>query len=268
MLAHGFGEPIPEMLGDRCIRSRPGAFGFSQRDLERIDRGGRAVSWRRNMVDLAKSGFQLTHRTRARSRGFSVVELLMVMAIIAIMIAMALPTIFQARRVYAVDDASTQVIDILQFAQQRALAERQIMRVDIVAGTDSTQGTIQVTDQETLTAGAGDDVVIRSELLPPNQEVTMNTNVALFPLPPRPFNFNHWTWPSGRLRVYFMPDGIVTSDPAAPTLLPQSFTLTMYVPISPGNPDLELTSGITLFGPTGSVRAWGYDPASGEFEEN
>lgn len=219
------------------------------------------------MVELVKSGSPLALRSRARNRGFSVVELLMVMAIIAIMIAMTLPTIFQARRVYAVDDASTQVIDILQFAQQRALAERQIMRVDIVAGTDSTQGTIQVTDQETLVGGAGDDVVIRSELLPDNKEVTLNTNVGLFPLPPRPFNFNHWTWPSGRLRVFFMPDGIVTSDPTAPTLLPQSFTLTMYVPISPGVPDTGLTSGITLFGPTGSVRAWGYNPTSGEFEE-
>jgi hypothetical protein len=64
-----------------------------------------------------------------------------------------------------------------------------------------------------------------------------------------------------------MPDGSVTADPNAATILPQSFTLTLYVPISPGQPDLGLTGALTLFGPTGSVRSWAFIPANGAFEE-
>ncbi len=215
------------------------------------------------MVELVKSGTPLAHRNRARNRGFSVVELMMVFAIIAIMIAIALPSIFNARQTYAIDDASNQVVDILQFAQQRALGERQVMRVEIVPGTATTRGTIQVIDQNTLTGGAGDDLVIRNELLPENKDTTMNTDPARFPRPPLPFNFDHWTWPSGRLVIFLMPDGTATN--AANT--PQSFTITMFVPLANGDPDPSLIRGITLFGPTGSVRSWAYIPTTSQFEE-
>lgn len=202
-------------------------------------------------------------RMNVRQRGFSVVEVLAVVAIIAIMIAIALPTIFSGRRIYAVDDASNQIVDIMQFAQQRALAERQTMRVELVPGTDSTRGTIQVVDQETLAGGVGDDVVIRSELLPENKDVTINVVDGLLPTPPSPFNFQHWPWTSGDLIIRFRPDGTVTNAANDP----QSLTLTMYVPISSGVPDLTLTRAITLFGPTGTARSWSYNEAASEFQE-
>jgi len=202
-------------------------------------------------------------RVKVRQHGYSVIEVLAVVAIIAIMIAIALPTIVAGRRIYAVDDASNQIVDILQFAQQRALAERQTMRVELVPGTDSTRGTIQVIDQETLGAGAADDVVIRNEVLPENRDVTVNTSVSLLPAPPTPFNFQHWTWPGGNLVIRFRPDGTVTNE----MNIPQSLTLTMYVPISSGVPDLGLTRAVTLFGPTGTCRSWSYNQATSKFEE-
>lgn len=202
-------------------------------------------------------------RVRSRERGFSVVELLAVVAIIAIMIAIALPSIFTGRRIYAVDDASNQIVDILQFAQQRALSERQTMRVELVPGTSTTRGTIQVVDQETLLAGAGDDVVIRNELLPENKDVTINTATGLLPSPPSPFNFQQWTWPGGMLVIRFRPDGTVTNG----ANIPQSLTMTMYVPISEGVPDLGLTRAITVFGPTGTARSWFYNQGTSEFQE-
>lgn len=217
------------------------------------------------MVEMVNSGIRTTHRPQARNRGFSVVELMMVMAIVAIMIAIALPSIFNARQTYAIDDASNQIVDILQFAQQRAIGERQVMRVEIVPGTSSTRGTIQVIDQNTLTGGVGDDLVIRNELLPENKDTTINTDPARFPRPPLPFNFNHWTWPSGQLVVLLMPDGTAMNTANPPQ--PQSFTLTMFVPLANGDPDPGLIRGITLFGPTGSVRSWAYIPTESQFEE-
>ena len=187
----------------------------------------------------------------------------MVMAIIAIMIAIALPTILSARQTYAIDDASNQLVDILQFSQQRALGERQVMRVELIPGTTSTRGSIQVIDQNTLTGGVGDDEVIRNELLPENRDTTINTDPGRFPMPPLPFNFNHWTWPAGQMVIFFMPDGTVTN--AANT--PQSLTITMYVPLPNGDPDPGLTRAITLFGPTASIRSWYLDPAASSFQE-
>lgn len=215
------------------------------------------------MVEKVSSGNRPAHRPQARDRGFSVVELMMVFAIIAIMIAIALPSIFNARQTYAIDDASNQIVDILQFAQQRALGERQVMRVELVPGTSTTRGTIQVIDQNTLTGGVGDDLVIRNELLPENKDTTINTDPGRFPMPPLPFNFNHWTWPSGQLVIFLMPDGTATN--AANT--PQSLTLTMYVPLANGDPDPGLIRAVTLFGPTGSIRSWAYIPTTSQFEE-
>lgn len=151
----------------------------------------------------------------------------------------------------------------LCFAQQRALGERQVMRVQLVPGTSTTRGTIQVIHQETLTGGVGDDMVIRNELLPENKDTTINTDPGRFPMPPLPFNFNHWTWPSGQMVIYLMPDGTATN--AANT--PQSLTLTMYVPLANGDPDPGLIRAVTLFGPTGSIRSWAYIPTASQFEE-
>ena len=215
------------------------------------------------MSQRAKFNQPTTLPSRTVDRGFSVVELLLVLAIIAIMIAIALPSIFNARQTYAIDDASNQLVDIMQFAQQRALGERQVMRVELVPGTTGTRGTIQVIDQETLTGGVGDDAVIRNELLPDVADTTINTDPGRFPLPPLPHNFTHWNWPGGRMVIFFMPDGTATN--AANT--PQSMTLTMFVPLPSGDPDPGLIRAVTLFGPTGSLRSWAFDPVTSQFFE-
>lgn len=196
-------------------------------------------------------------------RGFSVIELLIVMAIIAIMIGIALFSLQTSQRALAVDNAGAQLVDVLRFAKQRALAERQVMRVEVTPGSGSTPGTIQVIDQETLGAGSTDDFVCRNETLAPNSESTINTNPTAFSRPPAPHNFDAAPFVSGKLTVYFNPDGSVSNNSDTP----QSFSLVFFTPIVGTTPDPQSIRAITLFGPTGSVRVWRWEPTTSSFTE-
>ena len=199
---------------------------------------------------------------RRVERGFSVLEILVVVAILAIMIGVALFSLPTAQRALAPDNACDQIVDVLRFAAQRALAARQGMRVEITAGTATTPGKIVVVDEGLI--AAGDEETIRSESLAPNDEVTVNTNPAAFVRPPLPHNFDAAPFVSGKLKLYFNPDGSVTNAGD----LPQSFSLALYTPGAGGAPDPGSIRSITLFGPTASVNEWRWDPATSAFVEN
>lgn len=207
-------------------------------------------------------------RSRSRSRrpvrrGFSIMELLVVVAIVAIMIGIALPILTAHQRTYLVDDTGALMIDVFRFANQRALSERQVMRVEITPSTGTTQGKIEVIDQEKIAPGTADDKVIRSELLPLNSQTTVNTTANRFKLPPSPFNFLDAPFTSGKMTIRFNPDGSAVN--AADT--PQSLSLYYFTPDAAGDPDPGFTRAITLFGPTSSVRTWRYDAAADDFVE-
>jgi hypothetical protein len=196
--------------------------------------------------------------------GFSVLELLVVIAILIIMIGVALFSLPTAQRALAVDNASDQVVDVLRFAVQRSLAERQVMRVELFPGTSTTPGRMVVIDEETISGGAGDDVMIRSESFAPNSEATINTVAAAFELPPVPHNFEAAPFVAGKLTLYFNPDGSVTNAGD----VPQSFSLVLFTPGAGGAPDVGSIRSITLFGPTASVNEWRWDPDTANFVEN
>ena len=189
-------------------------------------------------------------------------EILVVVAIIAIMIAVALPILATHQRAQMVDDSGAQIIDFMRFANQRALSERQVMRFELTPSTDTDQGKLEVIDQNRITAGVGDDEVVRSELLPLKAQTTVNTVNGKFPLPPSPFNFLDPPFAGGKLIIWFNPDGSVTNNADTP----QSMTLYFYTPLG-GEPDPTFTRAITLFGPTASIRAWRYKADDDSFEE-
>lgn len=199
---------------------------------------------------------------RRAERGFSVLELLVVIAIIAVMIGVALFSLPKAQQALAPDNASDQIVDVLRFALQRSLAERQGMRVEITAGTTTTPGKIEVYDEERI--AAGDEVLIRTESLAPNAEVTLNTSPTAFVRPPVPHNFDAAPFVAGTLRIFFNPDGTVTN--AAD--IPQSFSLVLFTPIGGGSPDPSSIRAITLFGPTAAVNEWRWDDGLNQFVEN
>jgi type II secretory pathway pseudopilin PulG len=196
--------------------------------------------------------------------GFSVLELLVVVAILIVMIGVALFSLPTAQRALAVDNATDQMVDVLRFAVQRALAERQVMRVEIFPGTPTTPGRMVVIDEQTISGGADDDVTIRSESLAPNSEATVNTNALAFEKPPVPHNFEPAPFVAGKLELFFNPDGSVTNAGD----VPQSFSLVLFTPRPDGTPDVGSIRSITLFGPTASVDEWRWDPEADAFAEN
>jgi prepilin-type N-terminal cleavage/methylation domain-containing protein len=205
----------------------------------------------------------LNSHSLSRLRGFSLIELLAVMAIMAIMITISLLMLPRNQRALAVDNAGAQLVDVFRFAQQRALSDRQVMRLELTPGTTTVPGTVVVVDENTLGAGTADDTAVRSETLSKNEDTTVATDLAGFQKPASPFNFLPPAFNAGKMTVYFAPDGSVLN--ASDT--PQSFTLVYYTPLSPGVPDPQSTRAITIFGPTGSVRVWRWDVPSGAFTE-
>jgi prepilin-type N-terminal cleavage/methylation domain-containing protein len=199
---------------------------------------------------------------RSVERGFSVLELLVVIAIIAIMIGVAIFSLPTAQRALAPDNASDQMVDVLRFSLQRALAERQVMRVEVTAGTGTTPGKIEIYDEGRI--APGDEALIRTESLVPNAEVTLNTSPTAFVRPPSPHNFDAAPFVSNKLKVFFNPDGTVTN--AAD--IPQSFSLVLFTPMGGGSPDPGSIRAITLFGPTASVNEWRWDAGANQFVEN
>jgi Tfp pilus assembly protein FimT len=62
-----------------------------------------------------------TLETTMRERGFSVLELLVVVAVIMIVTAISMPSFLRAIRIYQLNDAATQVASVLKFTRYEAI---------------------------------------------------------------------------------------------------------------------------------------------------
>ena len=197
-----------------------------------------------------------------RERGFSMTEALVVMAIFAIMLAISLPQFLTYETNFTTDTVSKQVVDVVRFAHQQALGERQRMRIELTPGTAGQPGTIEVVDEGTVSAGAADDEVVRTERLPPGNEISFAKPTGV-DVPSSPFNFSAAVYSSGRFVIYFNPIGTSSGSNVD---VPKSATIFVApTGTSSASPNVDLVRAITIFGPTGSIRLWGYEPSSGTF---
>lgn len=94
-------------------------------------------------------------RLRKTESGFSILELIVVLAVIAVLSVMSYMAIGAGRK-YAADDQAMNIFDLFQEARQKALNERQTMRVEINASEQE----VRLID-ENVQADAGDDQIIR-----------------------------------------------------------------------------------------------------------
>ncbi|HLA94556.1 MAG TPA: prepilin-type N-terminal cleavage/methylation domain-containing protein, partial [Pyrinomonadaceae bacterium] len=85
---------------------------------------------------------------RNSERGFSVIEILIVVAIITIMSAVAIPYVYSYRKLYKSEEQSLKVIDLMREANQMALNRRRTIRLEL----DMTRNAILLIDEGSVPA--------------------------------------------------------------------------------------------------------------------
>ncbi len=116
-------------------------------------------------------------------KGFSVAELLVVVALIFIILSFTVFNLVGHQRLYRTDDQSLQVIDLLQEGRQRSLTQREVLRVEVNRTTQLAR-LIDENDPST----SDDDVVLRSIRLSDPANVHMGDSPSnIIDLPPEPF---------------------------------------------------------------------------------
>ena len=184
--------------------------------------------------------------------GYSLLQLLVVLSIVIIMTAAAVFSLAPQRRAYRTDDAAGQVTNFLRDAYQRALSQRQTMRLQL----DRSAMLIKIIDENALPVG--DEIEVRREKLNPEVSVSQPTvgGSALI-APAAPYNYPVAVYSNNLWEVRFRSDGSVV-DTAGNSV---SATL-FFSMVSPKTTDTNLIRAVTLFGPSGSIRYWRYTGSS------
>lgn len=220
--------------------------------------------------------FPNRHRPVADARGsaqsgYSMVELILAVAMILVMTAFAVFALRGNRNTFRSDDQAMRILDFMREASNRALAQRQIMRLEI----DVTTNVVRIIDENA--AGNGDDRIVRRETLENPNAVRLvrsgggaNSPPNAVNTPPAPSNYAAATFAASThplsqnnsvCVLRFRPDGTVVDANNNIT----SMSLYLWEPSST-NADVPAerrrVRAITVFGGTGGVRLWKYDGAA------
>lgn len=197
-----------------------------------------------------------------KTSGFSLIELVIVMVIVAVLSAISIPYIYNYSRLYKSEDQALKVMDMMREAGQLALTKRRVFRLEI----DLTANEILIIDEG---VGAAPDTEIKSIPLEPVAQVRMDAipTGVVKPNPPdyadavfAPDSIGHR---SGGIdiignRVWaarFQSDGSVF----AANNVPINANLYFWSPRTPGNAaarDNKEVRAVTIFGGSGAVRYW------------
>jgi prepilin-type N-terminal cleavage/methylation domain-containing protein len=198
-----------------------------------------------------------TERLRGnRQRGFSMIELSVVIGIILILSAMAIYQIGPALQGERADAAMRQVVEQLRSARELAITNRRWVQVSfpLVVVGGITENQVQTTIKNSLTVGAGPDVA----LLPVPIQRPMTFLLFPAPVPDTPDLFGD----AGDIEfggIVGGPVGGMLFDGNGEmvngaTLLPMSGTVFIG---TAGHP--ESARAITVMGTTGRIRGWSWN---------
>src|SRR5215204_3513657 len=108
----------------------------------------------RRCVDMALRKIFPTPASRDSQSGFSMIELMVVVIIIAIMTGITVFSFRSNKRSYVADDEATKILSFFREAYQRALSQRQAQRITI----DLNNNLIKLADMGLLPGG--DETII------------------------------------------------------------------------------------------------------------
>lgn len=209
-------------------------------------------------------------KVKKNNEGFSLVELIIVMAIVLIMSGIAVFSLSANKESYKTDDEALMILDLLQEARFRALSQRETIRVEINLVTNQAR----LIDENSPTT-ADDDRVVRVILISPESDIKISSRPSTVSAnPPTPL-----TAPD----VVFAPSLHPTSQ--AQSVATFRFNLTGQVlnagvndigtnssmtsstlflwPPKPGSPNEPsqpgLVRAITILGTTGAMQLWKYN---------
>jgi prepilin-type N-terminal cleavage/methylation domain-containing protein len=203
-------------------------------------------------------------------KGFSLIELLVVMGVVLILTTVSLFYLTAQRKLYNTDEQALKIIDLIQEARQRALTQRETLRVEI----DLTSNTGRLIN-ENNTGNATDDKVLRQVTFYPVGNVRSDirpTNVSTappetLPVPTAQFVGSQHPLSAGHnvATFRFLLDGTVVNAGTNATGSGATVTgATLYIwkPKASNNNESEMTKAITILGATGSVRMWDFAKAA------
>lgn len=199
--------------------------------------------------------------------GFSLLELLAVVAVVMILSGLMLFYLTAHQKLYKVDDESLQIADILQEARQRALAQRETMRVEI--NTNTNMVTLY---NENSAAVATDDVVVKRFTLASTDLVKFTTRPAQITVnPPEPmpvpnavFKASVYT-PSASntvCTIRFRSDGSAVDAGTNATgggAVQTGVALFVWSPKKGSTTESDQARALTVLGATGAIRMWEWD---------
>lgn len=201
--------------------------------------------------------------------GFSIIELVVVMVIMAIMITVSLFYFMGHKEAYKTDDHSLHLLDVLQDARMRALQKRRPMRVEI----NKTKSEIRLIDENGL-GDASNDTIVKA--VPFNGTVgigTRPTNISLSP-PDADTNFTFAYTTSLHplsntdevFTLRFLLNGTVVSagSDAVGTGASMVARATIYLwPEKVGGAEQadnnKLVRAVTIYGASGSIKFWRFN---------
>lgn len=206
-------------------------------------------------------------KKRRSESGFSIIELVIVLVIIAILSAISLPYIYSYKKLYKSEDQSLKVMDLMREAAQLALTRRRTMRLEI----DLTANALLIIDEN----GAAPNTLIKSIPLELPREVRMDIIPAgvVKPNPPNYTDAAYSADATGHLvggatvvgntvwAVRFKSDGSAVNAAG----IPISANIYVWPPVTVGSTTPRNTKeirAITMFGGSGAIRYWKYDGAT------
>lgn len=196
--------------------------------------------------------------------GYSAAELIIVVAIIGIMSAVALPYVFSYRTRYKSEEQSIKIMDLMREASQTALNQRRTIRFEL----DQTDNAVLLIDEST----DPEDTLLKRIPIEPSGVLRMDVTPTGITRP-NPPNYTaasfavdgvghtngstsvigHSTW-----AIRFRSDGSVVNAGN----IPVSATLFVFPPVggmSEAASDNNQIRAITLYGGSGAVRYWKWD---------